>query len=74
MILMLHIIILEKILRQVGMFQERASGHVFKQMNKTVVKTFETQSLRASSYIPTKFKSSNVINVKNLKDNKCFLW
>jgi hypothetical protein len=55
-------------------FQERGSVHVFNQIIKTIVKTYQIRSLRASSYIPTEFKSSNIINVRNKKDNKCFLW
>ena len=55
-------------------FQERGSGFVFRNIKSVEVKTYKYNYQKASSYIPLKFKSSNIINVKNTKDNKCFLW
>ena len=54
-------------------FQERGSGFVFRNIKSVEVKTYKYNYQKASSYIPLKFKSSNIINVKNTKDNKCFL-
>ena len=55
-------------------FQERGSGFVFRNIKSVEVKTYKYKHQKASSYIPLKFKSSNIINVQNKNDNKCFLW
>jgi hypothetical protein len=54
-------------------FQEKGSGLVFNKILFTEVKIYKYKYLKASSYIPLQFKSSNIINVQN-NDNKCFLW
>jgi hypothetical protein len=48
---------------QIDEYQDCGSGHVFNGIRRTVVKIYKAQFLRASSYIPTRFKSS--INWKN---------
>ena len=55
-------------------YQERGSGFVFKNIKSVEVKIYKYVYQRASSYIPLQFKSSNIINIQNKKDNKCFLW
>ena len=54
-------------------FQEKGSGHVFKEITQVEIRAYRMRGFRGSSYIPTPFRSSNVVNIKN-KDNKCFLW
>ena len=58
----------------VDKFQERGSGFVFDSIKSVKVKLYKYEHQRASSYIPLQFKSSNIINVQNKNDNKCFLW
>ena len=55
-------------------FQERGSGFVFRNIKNVLIKQYKYDYQRASSYIPLQFKSSNIINVQNKNDNKCFLW
>ena len=55
-------------------FQERGSGFVFNKIIQSEIKLYKVDYLKANSYIKTPFKSSNIINVKNINDNKCFLW
>ena len=55
-------------------FQERGSGFVFRNIKSVEVKLYKYEYQRASSYIPLQFRSNNIINVKNLRDNKCFIW
>lgn len=55
-------------------FQEKGSGFIFSKIISTKIKQYKYKYQRASSYIPLQFKSVNIINVKNTKDNKCFLW
>ena len=55
-------------------FQERGSGFVFDKIIQSEIKLYKVDYLKANSYIKTPFKSSNIINVKNINDNKCFLW
>ena len=55
-------------------FQERGSGFVFRNIKKVIVKQYKYDNQKASSYIPLQFKSSNIINVQNKNDNKCFTW
>jgi len=55
-------------------YQERGSGHVFIRILSTEVKQYKYNYQKGSSYIPLEFKSSNIINIQNKKDNKCFLW
>ena len=66
--------LLDKFNAWIDGFQERGSGFVFKRIKSSNVKQYKYNSQRASSYIPLQFKSSNIINVQNTKDNKCFLW
>ena len=66
--------LLDKFNAWIDGFQERGSGFVFKKIISSNVKQYKYNSQRASSYIPLQFKSSNIINVQNTKDNKCFLW
>ena len=66
--------LLDKFNAWIDGFQERGSGFVFKKIISVNVKQHKYNSQRASSYIPLQFKSSNIINVQNTKDNKCFLW
>ena len=66
--------LLDKFNAWIDGFQERGSGFVFKKIKSSNVKQYKYNSQRASSYIPLQFKSSNIINVQNTKDNKCFLW
>ena len=54
-------------------YQQKGSGHVFTEITEVEIRAFRMRGFRGSSYIPTPFKSSNVVNIKN-KDNKCFLW
>ena len=55
-------------------FQEKGSGFVFERILSSNIKQYEYNFQKASSYIPLQFKSRNIINVQNTKDNKCFLW
>ena len=55
-------------------FQEKGSGHVFKEIIQVEIRAYRMRGFRGSSYIPTPFRSSNIINVQNTKDNKSFLW
>ncbi|CAG2200881.1 unnamed protein product [Mytilus edulis] len=66
--------LLDKFKAWVDKFQERGSGFVFDGIKSVKVKLYKYEYQRASSYIPLQFKSSNIINVQNKKDNKCFLW
>ena len=66
--------LLDKFKAWVDKFQERGSGFVFDSIKSVKVKLYKYEYQRASSYIPLQFKSSNIINVQNKKDNKCFLW
>ena len=55
-------------------FQEKGSGHVFKEIKEIEIRAYRMRGFNGSSYIPTPFRSSNIVNVQNKKDNKCFLW
>ena len=66
--------LLDKFNAWIDAFQERGSGFVFNKIKSALVKQYKYNYQKASSYIPLQFKSSNIINVKNLKDNKCFTW
>ena len=55
-------------------FQEKGSGFVFKKIISSNIKQYEYNFQKASSYIPLQFRSHIIINIKNEKDNKCFLW
>ena len=66
--------LLDKFNAWIDAFQERESGFVFNKIKSASVKQYKYNYQKASSYIPLQFKSSNIINVKNLKDNKCFTW
>ncbi|CAG2243460.1 unnamed protein product [Mytilus edulis] len=66
--------LLDKFKAWVDKFQERGSGFVFDGIKSVKVKLYKYEYQRASSYIPLQFKSSNIINVQNKNDNKCFLW
>lgn len=55
-------------------FQERGSGFTFNKLGETTIKIYNYNHQKGSSYIPLEFKSKNIINIRNLKDNKCFLW
>ena len=66
--------LLDKFNAWIDAFQERGSGFVFNKIKSVLVKQYKYNYQKASSYIPLQFKSSNIINVKNLKDNKCFTW
>ena len=66
--------LLDKFNAWIDGFQEKGSGFVFKSIKSSNVKQYKYNNQRASSYIPLQFKSSNIINVQNTKDNKCFLW
>ena len=47
---------------------------MFKEITQVEIRAYRMRRFRGSSYIPTPFRSSNIINVQNKKDNKCFLW
>ncbi|XP_071150628.1 uncharacterized protein [Mytilus edulis] len=66
--------LIDKFEAWVDKFQERGSGFNFDGIKSVKVKLYKYEYQRASSYIPLQFKSSNIINVQNKKDNKCFLW
>ena len=66
--------LLDKLNAWIDGFQEKGSGFVFKNIISSIIKQYEYKFQKASSYIPLQFRSSNIINVKNEKDNKCFLW
>ena len=66
--------LIDKFEAWVDKFQERGSGFVFDSIKSVKVKLYKYEHQRASSYIPLQFKSSNIINVQNKNDNKCFLW
>ena len=66
--------LLDKFNAWIDAFQERGSGFVFNKIKSASVKQYKYNYQKASSYIPLQFKSGNIINVKNLKDNKCFTW
>ena len=66
--------LLDKFNAWIDAFQERGSGFVFNKIKSASVKQYKFNYQKASSYIPLQFKSGNIINVKNLKDNKCFTW
>lgn len=66
--------LIDKFEAWVDKFQERGSGFVFRNIKSVQVKQYKYEYQRASSYIPLQFKSSNIINVQNKNDNKCFLW
>ena len=57
--------------------QAEGSGHVFLQVENLTLKTNIWDPIKASSYIdlPAYLKRKKaIINMKNKKDNKCFLW
>ena len=56
----------------VDRFQERDSGHVFRKIISVQVKQYKYTYQKGSSYMPLQFKSSNIINVKNLNDINVF--
>lgn len=58
----------------IDQFQERGSGFVFNSITQVELRTYRMRGFRGSSYIPTPFKSSNIVNIQNKTDNKCFLW
>ena len=66
--------LLDKLNAWIDGFQEKGSGFVFKNIISSIIKQYEYKFQKASSYIPLQFRSSNILNVKNEKDNKCFLW
>ena len=66
--------LIDKFEAWIDKFQERGSGFVFRNIKNVQVKQFKYDYQKASSYIPLQFKSSNIINVQNKNDNKCFLW
>ena len=53
-------------------FQERGSGFVFKEVSQLEIRAYRMKGFRGSSYIPTPFKSSNIINVQNKKITNIF--
>ena len=66
--------LLDKFNAWIDGFQEKGSGFVFSKIKSTIVTQYKYNCQKASSYIPLQFKSSNIINVKNIKDNKYFTW
>lgn len=66
--------LIDKFEAWIDKFQERGSGFVFRNIKSVKVKQYKYDYQKASSYIPLQFKSSNIINVQNKNDNKCFLW
>ena len=66
-------IIYDDLIKFIDEYQEKGSGYAFREITQVEIRAYRMRGFRGSSYIPTPFKSRNVVNVKN-KDDKCFLW
>ena len=45
-------------------YQEKGSGYVFIEITQVEIISYRMRGFRGSSYIPTPFSSSNVVNIK----------
>jgi len=62
---------------QIEHFNSRASSYSIECITKFVICITKFRPLRGSSFLPTSPAIANkkcLINVKNKKDNKCFVW
>ena len=67
---------INKILKQIGDYQQNGSGWYFKEVVHLEIHTVDYKPMRGSSYIPLPdfiMRKKAIINVQN-RDKKCFLW
>lgn len=67
----------EKVLESVSKFTREGSGWVQSSVVSVEVNLIKYKPLTGSSYIPTPprfLNTKSIVNVKNLDDEKCFLW